>query len=349
MKKHFYTLTLFYTVAVACFFTLGMFNIHSKEKKPIVLNPKVQPVLEIDKQAVEIKKVKAIPADPGVEPAEKKKLSKKIKKHTPVLEKDKPAISPRDMWLIDKILVRINGVNIFKSVLDEPQIAKDGGIFTLQEAIYHELLFQKAAERQVLPRAVDIERQIVSLKMQRGVDGMSDAAFEKELKESGFTVAMYKRQLGRLIAVENVKRMEVDDKIIITSQDVEAFHKKNPEYDKESYHLRIATIPNDKKDVHQELIEDGKLTWSDKGWIAKAELDERYSFVSTMKKGAISKPVNVNNKTLLFHVVDRKDKKLKELTHRYSAIEGFLREQQRSKYIDDFLSELEAKASIVYV
>src|ERR1700689_1574659 len=54
--------------------------------------------------------------------------------------------------LIDKILVRVNiegfkGVNILQSDLEKPRIEKEGGTYTLDEAIMEELMLQKATEK----------------------------------------------------------------------------------------------------------------------------------------------------------------------------------------------------------
>lgn len=336
MRKNFYMASIFYVVSVSGFLVLGMLDVFSKDKGDSLSAKAVQPVL-----------VKS-----SVEESKKSDTSSsqdKKKKYAPVAPKKDSKKASNDLWVIDKVLVRVNGINLKKSVLDEPQIAKDGGKYALKEAIEAELLYQKALEKQLLPSGADVQRQIVSLKMQRGLENMSDEEFGKELKESGFTLSMYKRQLGRLIAAENVKRLEIDDKIVITSQDVEEYYKKNPEYDKEAYNLKVSSLSNDEKDNYKKLIQEDKLTWKSFGWIEKDELDERYSFVSSMKKGDISDPKELKGKFVIVQLVDKKDRKLKPLTNSYPIIERRIREQRRQRYLNDFLKELEIKASIVYV
>src|SRR3990172_2077019 len=154
----------------------------------------------------------------------------------PIKKTPKTILSKR--WDIDKIVARVNGVNILHSDLEQSRISKEGETYTLDEAIVEELFYQRAAETHMLPTAVDVERQLVSFKIQNNLTELTDKEFEDQLKIHGFTLKNYKRQLGRMIAVENVKRIEISEKIVITAQEVEAFYKDNPEYTKEEYQLK---------------------------------------------------------------------------------------------------------------
>ena len=177
-----------------------------------------------------------------------------------------------ERFSIDKIKARVNiegfkGVNILESDLKRPRIEKEGRKYTLDEAIMEQLLYQKAVEKHLLPNAADIERQIVAFKMQNDISNMSDAEFEAQLKESGFTQTSfqksvldeYKEQLARIMAIENLKRAEISEKIIVSSQEVEDYYKKNPTYTKAEYHLKIATIAPQDVENYKDLIASTKL------------------------------------------------------------------------------------------
>ncbi|MFH1832043.1 MAG: peptidyl-prolyl cis-trans isomerase [bacterium] len=255
----------------------------------------------------------------------------------------------QNRWLIDTILVRVNGVNILKSALEEPRISKNGGSYSLDELIEEELLFQKAAERQIMPSAADIQRQVVAFKVKNDLGQMSDAEFEKELEAGGFTLAMYKKQMGRIMAVENVRRIETDEKIVITSQQVEAYYKKHPVYEKEAYKLKKALLAKADAQDYKKLIEDNKLEWKDLGWIEKESLDKRYSFVSDLKAGDISEPVESGDSMLIFKLEDRKERALKTLDASYSSIERKLREKKRDTFLSNLIEDLKSSASITFL
>ena len=63
-----------------------------------------------------------------------------------------------------EIIVRVNGVNILKSSLEKPQILAGGQNLSLKDSITEELLFQKAAERKMMPTMAEVNKQISNFK-----------------------------------------------------------------------------------------------------------------------------------------------------------------------------------------
>lgn len=253
----------------------------------------------------------------------------------------------RTRWEIDKIMVRVNGNNILKSHLEQPQLGKEGGFYSLEEMIDEELFCQKAVERHLIPTVPDINRQIVNLKIQSGMANMSDDDFEAQLKENGFNMAMYKRQLSRLMAAENLKRVEISEKVVITSQEVEAHYKNNPTFAPARYHLKIAAIPEDKITEYKKLLKTQEITWKDLGWVEKHEIDEQYASVLAMKKGFISKPIKSQEKYHSILLANKEEQRVKTLDECYFAIESQLRNQKRDKLLEKLMCDIKEKATIV--
>lgn len=271
--------------------------------------------------------------------------SEDTKKETPVTTKNSRVIE-------DQIIVRVNGRNILASDLDVPRIGKAGGKYTRHEAIMDELFCQRAGELHMLPSAADIERQFVAFKIQNNLTDMSEAEFDRELKESGFSTAMYKYQLGRLIAVENVKRAEVSEKSLIASQDVEAYyntHKKDPEaFTKEKYHLKTCTMQKSEEPTNkQDLLNNKKISWDDLDWIEKKDLRPELQFVTDMKKGEISDPITKDGMLEYVLLFDKQERRLKTLDERYAEIEQKLQEQKREVLWKNFEKTIKEKAVIV--
>jgi len=252
----------------------------------------------------------------------------------------------RKRWTIDKIIARVNQTNILKSDLAEPRIAKEGGTYSFQELITEELYFQKAAEKKLIPGTNEVDRQIVALKIQNNMTEMSDDAFEKELEQSGFTLQNYKHQLARVLAVENLKRGEVNEKIVITSQKVENYYKQNP-YHPEQYLLSIVVLNEDEANNYKDLVKNKKVSWQELGWVEKKDLDARYSFVSSIKKRTISKPLKIDGNYRLVRLINKREKKLKSLDERYASIERILHDKQRDHFFSSFQEDLKNKASLI--
>ncbi len=282
-------------------------------------------------------------------------------------ESKKPAIEapatefPKN-WVIDKIIVLVNGTKILKSDLDKPRISKDGKTYNLDELIQEELLVQRCIDRHMLPTETDVDRQVVAFKLQNGLGDLSTADFEEELKKFGFTLKEYKLQIGKLIACENIKRMEVTDKIVVTSQEVENYYNNNPEITPEEYYLKMIPVKQETQsnqnanqdETNKTINPEKKINLNradtvDLNWIKKEDLDPRFEFVLTMKKGQISQVVNVNDKDYVIEVTDKKESRKKMLDERYSEIEKLLIKKRQEKLIKNFEIDLKKNSTIIYL
>ncbi len=250
---------------------------------------------------------------------------------------------------IDKIVVRVNGVNILQSDLEQPQITREGKPFSLDEAIVYEILYQRAAEMHMLPSTTEIERHLVAFKMQNNFVNMSDRQFEDELKRNGFTLKSYKLQLGKMIAVENVRRAEISEKIVVTTQEVENYYNNNPKYTKEKYHLQVCSIPTDQLSKKDTLLKKGKLTWEDLGWVTKDDIGKKFTVVLSMQKGETSEPIKTDDTTSqIVKVLDKQERRLKTLDERYRKIEFQLQQERKDECLAVFEKELKEKAALTY-
>jgi parvulin-like peptidyl-prolyl isomerase len=253
-------------------------------------------------------------------------------------------------WIVNKIVARVNGGNILQSDLELPQISKEGEKYTLKEIVMDTLYYQQAAKKHLLPTAQDIERQIVSFKISNNLAGTTDEEFEQQLKESGFTLEQYKKQLARIFSVENVKKAETSEKTVVTSQDVEDFYKKNISYTKETYHLKIAYLNAEEKADYKRLVEKGKIKWKDLSWVNKKDLDIEYAdALKNMNPKQISMPIKIDSKYVLLKILDKKNSRIKTLRERYGKIEKKLHMKKRKKYLKIFEKNLIEKASIAFL
>lgn len=250
-------------------------------------------------------------------------------------------------WTIDKIVARVNGANILQSHLQQPRITKEGSHFTLDEAIMEELINQKAAEMQVLPSMADVDRQIVAFKIQNNLTDLSDSEFESEIKQHGFTLKMYKHQLARSLAVNNVQRAEMSEKLLITTQEVEEHFKKHPKHTREEFHLSMCIVPEEQLETVEAYLKDTTTTWEDLGFIALKDLGASFACAQTMKVGDTSAPIKMGNEHQVIKLVEKRERRLKTLDERYADIERQLQQERKASFIKQFESDLKSKASIV--
>ncbi|MFA5074626.1 MAG: hypothetical protein WC436_00820 [Candidatus Babeliales bacterium] len=251
--------------------------------------------------------------------------------------------------LVDKIVVRVNGANILKSDLNKPKLAKGGQTYTLQEAITEELFFQKAAERKLLSTESEIEKQIVSLKIQNGMADIKDKEFEEQLKKEGFSLNEYKYQMAKLLAVEKLKQTEFNERVVVTNQQIEEYHKNNPDYAQAEYKLKVCVLANDQVDQNGKIIKKENLKWEDLGWVKKKDLSKNLLFVCNMNQSETSKPVKIKTDYQVIKLEDKKEEHLKTLNERRSEIEKLLQDKKKDKFEKNLVKDLESKASIIYL
>ncbi|MBU4269731.1 hypothetical protein KJ644_00270 [Candidatus Dependentiae bacterium] len=250
--------------------------------------------------------------------------------------------------LVDEIVARVNGVNILKSVIEKPQIVT-GQALSADEAVKQELLFQKAVDYKFLPTAAEVEKQITNFRISNGLNEMTDAEFEAELKKEGLNYLDYKNQMARFIAIERLKGAEFAERAVVTKQEVENFYSKNPSWNEEKYLLNICDVSADYVDENDNLKNSDNLNWEDLGWVLKKDLSAELSFVSNMKKDEVSKPFKKDDVYQIVKVLDKSEKYLRTLNERYLEIESVLQAQKKQTFEKEFETELRKDASIVYL
>ncbi|MCF7799665.1 hypothetical protein K9L05_04075 [Candidatus Babeliales bacterium] len=249
--------------------------------------------------------------------------------------------------LVDKIVVRVNGANILNSDLNKPRLAKGGQAYELQEAITEELFFQKAAERKLLTTESEIEKQIVSLKIQNGMADVTDQEFEEQLKKEGFSLNEYKYQMAKLLAIEKFKQAEFNERVVVTNQQIDEYHKNNPEYAQAEYKLKICVLSDDQLDINGEIIKKDNLKWEDLGWVKKKDLSKNLLFVCDMNNDEVSKPVKIKTDYQIIKLEDKKEEHLRTLDERRTEIERLLQDKKKEKFEKELVKDLESKSSII--
>ena len=149
-----------------------------------------------------------------------------------------------------------------------------------------------------------------------------------------------------MLAVENVKRIEISEKIVVTTQEVENYYKKNPEYTKEEYRLKVCTISEEQLKNKEALIKENKLEWEDLGWVVKKDIGKNFSIVFSMKPGSISEPIKSDDGYQLVQLDEKRDRHLKTLTERYGDIERLLQDERKGSLLEKIEKEFLQRAVV---
>jgi parvulin-like peptidyl-prolyl isomerase len=250
--------------------------------------------------------------------------------------------------VVDKIVATVNGTIILRSDLEVSRIDLGGKRYTLEQAIDHELLFQKATARKLLPTALDVEKYILAWKREHNLVSMTDKEFEERLHTEGLTLKKYRSQLSRILAIRNLRGLEISEQVVVTTDEIKSYFKANPEYSDDEYLLQTKIVPAAQAETEADAIKkEKKIKWIELDWVKKSNLAEKMSFVNNMKVGEISKPLKVDQGYQFLKLVKKIDGHLETLDERYVKIERLLQDEKMAKFEAEYVAKLRAKASIV--
>ena len=251
--------------------------------------------------------------------------------------------------LVNKIVARVNGVNILHSECAQPQI-NSGQPLMLKDAVNNELLCQHATTMHLAPGIQDVERNVNEFKRTNNLTELSDKEFDRELRQNnGITLNSYKNQLGRVLAIENVKRAEISEKIIVSNQEVEEYYKRHPLFVKEAVCLSVCKIPENELSKADVFAESKAADWQALGWIATKDLDAAYKPALKLKLGGVSEPIKRDDSYQLVRLEEKREPRQKTLAEAYGTIERRIQNERKGSIMNDLVDSLTKKAVIVYL
>lgn len=250
--------------------------------------------------------------------------------------------------LVDKICARVNGVPIFFSQLNQAQISKEGGFYTLDELIEEEVFYQKAVERKLTPNELEVDKNIVAYKRDNDLIGKSDKEADAYLESQiGITFADYKNQLMRYLSGQNYRAIELNQRASVTAEEVEAYHAAHPDITEPEYWIKMATVKKDDVSILGKLKQDiNQLAWEDLEWMKRSEISPGLISVTHKDPGEVTDPIKQGESYIVLKLVDKKNARTRSLSDRYIEIEKKLHAKKRESFTGDLRKELYSEAVI---
>ncbi|HBS48322.1 TPA: hypothetical protein DEO28_00625 [Candidatus Dependentiae bacterium] len=249
--------------------------------------------------------------------------------------------------LVNKETVKVNGVSILLLDLEIPHIGFEAKKYTIDDAIAQELYFQEALKKKLNATGTDLEKQISSMKNSQNIK--TDEELESFLKKEGYTLKRYKLELIKFMSVNNLLQLEVKSRIFVTTQELEEYYQKNPQWEEAEFILKTCIIPFKEVKDEKDILKKKDLAWIQTDWVKKEDLSEEMSFISDMQKGDISKPIKTAKGYQLVQIVDKREKHLKLLDEVAVEVRKKIREEKMEKFEKEYLKELKDKAFIEYL
>jgi peptidyl-prolyl cis-trans isomerase SurA len=262
--------------------------------------------------------------------------------------------------------------------LDSPEgkkILEEAKHKALDAIVDDRLVMQQATELKLSVSTEEVERAIEEVKKQNGLD---DATFVEALKQQGFSLDSYRKNLRRQILNLKVVNTAVRSRISVSDDEVRTYYQQNARQlggDKQA-HIRqiLINVPADanpdeaerKKRVAAKVVElarggtrfeelarkysdddSTKESGGDAGWIGKGVLvDALEEAIAGMDAGDVRGPIRVAPGWMVLQLVERKQGDIRPYDEVKEQLHKTLYEQQVEKATQSWLRELRKKAHV---
>jgi peptidyl-prolyl cis-trans isomerase SurA len=293
--------------------------------------------------------------------------------------------------VVEKIVAVVNDEIILLTELDQaaaplvkgadPDTAEgkkawdEGRHKALDQMIDQHLVMQQATELKLSVSAEEVERATEEVKRQNKLD---DATFVEALKQQGFTMDTYRKNLKRQILELKVINTAVRSRVSVSDDEVKTFYQQNERAmaGEKTVHLRQILVavpegapPDDverKKRIAGRIVElarsgrsftelakqysddeTTKAEGGDAGWIGHGVLvDALEEVIAGMDAGDIRGPVRTGRGWHVLQLVERKAGDLRPFDEVKDQLRKQLYDQQVDKAQQAWIRELRKKAHI---
>lgn len=245
----------------------------------------------------------------------------------------------------------------------------------LDQLIEKQLIAHQAKEMKVTVTEEEVRKAIDEVKKNNNLD---DATFTEALKQQGFAMDAYKKQLKQQILELKVVNQAVRSRISVGDEEVRAFYASNARQasgDEAQVHLKqvLFAVPptaspavlDEKRKAAQRVVdlmrEGGEFEkvaktygedpvsklGGDLGWLARGDLpQELREVVSAMDNGDVRGPIRSDRGFHVLQLVEKKDGGVKSFEEVKEQLRRQIYDQQVEKSVQSWLKELRRKAHV---
>ena len=251
--------------------------------------------------------------------------------------------------LVDKIVARVNDVNICRSDVNERQMQLGGAARSIEQCVQDELMFQKAKSYSAIMSETDLDKRMVALREGYGFGYQSQGDFEAFLCKEGLSIKRLREQVKRSGSVAGIENALVPKNALVHREDVAAYCLKHPEDKDESYLLSFATFSAEDLTSSGDLSDELRPIWTElDGWISKSALGSCMKVVADMKVGEVSKPAVKDSTCFMYRLENKTEKRPLSVDERYAEVEKVLLGVRKAEKEVEVKQRMRDEAAIVF-
>lgn len=240
----------------------------------------------------------------------------------------------------------------------------------LDQMVEKQLVQQQGKELKIHVSADEVTKAIEEVKKNNGLD---DATFTEALKQQGFSMESYRKQLRQELMALKVINQTVRSRVTVADDEVRAQYAQTARQasgDEQQVHLKQVLVPvprgagaqvlEERRRVAVKVVEDARggqamdelargkgLEGGDLGWLARGDLpQELREVVVAMDNGDVRGPIQTERGFHVLQLVDKKEGAVKPFEEVKEQLRRQIYDQQVEKGIQSWTKELRRRAHV---
>jgi peptidyl-prolyl cis-trans isomerase C len=247
----------------------------------------------------------------------------------------------------------------------------------LENLINQELIYQESRQYGINIDEQDIDNTYEERKQKANFE--TDAEFEEALKKSKKTVASYREEIKRGLALDRFIQKKFTDHTLVTDSEAKQYYDSNPDYFQQPDQVRVSHImvgfssdaDQSQKDGAREKIEqvmerlkagedfavvaaevsentNNKDNGGDLGYLSKGQLPQSFEDAAfALQKDELSDIVETDAAYHIIKLTDRKNARTVSFEEAKGDIVDGLKTSKVNSVVENYIKELKIKSTIV--
>ena len=223
-----------------------------------------------------------------------------------------------------------------------------------EDLLFERLVYLDATKFKIAPNEEALDKYLAEIQKQ---NNLTLDELKLIFKQAGYSYQEGREQFKRLQTVKSLLDYKINSNLIVPKQQIEKYYNEQPEKEEAEYKLEYGTMTfqEDREDQQKQLLSFAQnqknnpgVVWNEPFWMKDSEISEDKQFICTLKKGEISCPCETGTCFELYHLLDKKEEKVRSLEERYDDIARTLTQPKYEKLMEDYKKQLFDSVSILY-
>ena len=252
--------------------------------------------------------------------------------------------------LENKIMYRVNGVNVTYKDTKTPHIANNGKPFSDSDYITFLSWLREAKEHEAKAPEGAVERTIARYEEDNDMANLPSAQKDRLLEGTiGIDFATYAKQLEDYYTIESYKNYQFLSRCSVGEVEIENYYHAHPVKVSAEYKIDLASLTSQQaSQFNAGTLDKSSLEWDSFEALKEEDIASHLRLVTSLADGDFALAKDAQGEPLLVRLVEKKPAHIQSLSERYHAIEMQLQREKVARYTEDIGRDFATAAVVVY-